>query len=105
MSNEERFNEFILEFERNAKLIKIPENIMLGLLLTDGDNKLKIKLLPERLHKAVERCKLDAKNYNEIKIFIMEKDDIMHTEGIKKEKHEKTIHTITDKQCFNCNNI
>ena len=105
MSNEERFNEFILEFERNAKLIKIPENIMLGLLLTDGDNKLKIKVLPERLHKAVERCKLDAKNYNETKIYIMEKDDIMHTEGIKEEKHEKTIHTITDKQCFNCNNF
>jgi len=78
---------------------------MLGLLLADGENKMKIRVLPERLQSAVERCKLDAKSYNDTKAYIMEKDDIMHTEGLTKSKHDKSINIISDKQCFNCNNF
>ena len=105
MEHEQRFNEFILDFERTANLVKLPDNVKLGLLLTDGDNKMKIRMLPERLQNAVERCKLDAKSYEDTKIYIMEKDDIMHTEGIKRDKHEKHINTVTDKSCLNCNNF
>jgi len=35
----------------------------------------------------------------------MEKDDVMHSEGLKKKPSEKSINTINEKQCFNCNNF
>jgi hypothetical protein len=62
-------------------MIKLPDNVKLGLLLTDGDNKPKVKTLPDRLQTAVERCKLDGKSYEDSKTYIMEKDDVMHSEG------------------------
>jgi len=105
MDHDQRFNEFILEFERTANLIKLPDNIKLGLLLTDGDNKMKIRMLPDRLQKAVERCKLDSKSYYDSKVYLMEKDDLMHSEGLRKRNNDKSIKIINDKQCFNCNNF
>jgi len=68
-----------------------------GLLLTDGDNKRKKRILTERLQPAVERCKLDAKPYLDTKFYIMEIDGIMHTEGIRKEKPDRSINSVTEK--------
>ena len=57
MKHEARFNEYILEFERECKIVRLSENLRLGLLLSNGDDELHITILPERLWAARDRCR------------------------------------------------
>ena len=97
MTHSQRFNEFILEFEADAELIKLPNHSRLGLLLSNSSGKLKIKLLPDRLNKAVEKCRI---------AYLLEEDDKKNATGLTRRKHVHIATSLKDNlKCINCKNF
>ena len=65
MEHEERFKAWLTRLDQKTELCQYSEEMKLGLLLTNVDIKLGINILPSRLGKAVQRCKIDDVEYRE----------------------------------------
>ena len=114
MEHEERFKAWLTKFDQKTELCQYSEEMKLGLLLTNGDNKLGINILPSRLDEAVQRCKLDNLEYTETVKYITTADEKSHQRGIGPKSNKSKVHAVghskqdnTDNNsvlCYNCNN-
>ena len=114
MEHEERFKAWLTKFDQKTELCEYNTKQKLGLLLTNGDNKLGIKLLPSRLDDAVKRCKVDNLNYEDTVKYVTKADEKDHQDGLPHKPSKSKVHAVghnkhedTDNNavlCYNCNN-
>ena len=108
----QRFNEFILDFERTADLIDLTEKNRLGLILSSVDDNTnnKICILPQRLWNAWDRCRLDKLDYSAAIKYLMDEDDNQHAAGLPAEPAKKVASINRGSEgkgtivCDNCSN-
>ena len=82
MEHEERFKAWLTKFDRKPELCQYSDEMKLGLLLTNCDNKLGINILLSRLGKAVQRCKIDSVEYRETLKYITTAEKYNHRRGM-----------------------
>ena len=70
MPYEDRFLDFMVSFDIMKDLTKSDISTARALILSDGTNRLKIQVLPDRLMDAVKRCIQDNKSYEECLIYL-----------------------------------
>lgn len=107
MKSTERFNEFILDFNRKLDETGLVEGLKLTHLLSDGTNDLGLQLLPTRLMEAVKICSLHKFNYTASVDYIQKEDDLQHSRGsIAEEKVVKNLRVLStqNRLCSDCHN-
>ena len=122
MKHGERFNEFLLDFQRRSDIVHFTNDMRVGMILSDGTVGIR-RVLPQRLEKARELCEVNNHDYAMSCQIIMSLDDRQHEAGlppedpgninvVKKTIHKKTKNTdeLSEEQqkglllCYNCQN-
>jgi hypothetical protein len=81
MKYDERFSNFMVEFERKMTYTGTSKNAALGLLQSDGTSARGIQVLPDRLMTAVIRSKEMRQDYDQFIPFMVQQDDIQQQRG------------------------
>eukprot|EP01036_Dinobryon_divergens_P042545 gene42545-56551_t len=76
MKPTERFSSFIRKYNSDAELIDLPEMLRLGLLMSDGNNKAHIQMLPDRLKSTIRSCRDRGLNYVETSMALYDQDEL-----------------------------
>ena len=105
MKSSERFNEFVLGYNRKMDEVGLNEDLKLSHILSDCNNDLQLRCLPKRLMEAVKICILHKYDYARSIEYIQREDDFQHSRGpIKDDKEGKFIRTINSNNqlCNDC---
>jgi hypothetical protein len=81
MKYDERFSNFMVNFEREMTYTGTSKNAALGLLQSDGSSGKGIQVLPDRLMVSVNRSKEMRHDYDQFIPFMIQQDDIQHQKG------------------------
>jgi hypothetical protein len=120
MQPNERFTNFLVDFQRKQAYTLTSDDSANGLLQSDGNSKFKLQVLPDRLMPAVAKCKESKYDYAQTIEFITQYDDIQHQNGnLEGDKKRKNVYAIKRLEqdseiekkknekglyCYNCKN-
>ena len=117
MAAEDRFMNFMVEFNIKKVHTETQDPTARALILSDGSSELKIQLLPDRLMPAVLRCIHDNKSYSDCLEHIATEDSNQHQKGVLAPDRRRSARAVTTKKaeevhpppalkgaCYNCGN-
>ena len=84
MAHAQRFNEFLLEFQRRTTIVQFTDDMRVGMILGDGSVGIH-RVLPMRLEKVRELCETNNHDYATSCGIIMAHDDRQHEAGLPEE--------------------
>lgn len=76
MKSSDKFSTFITRFERLADLLQLPDRLRLGILVTDGKNRIQLQMLPDRLKDIVKQCRTANMDYEDSKQLLYDQDQL-----------------------------
>jgi hypothetical protein len=110
MEHGEMFADFMIKFEEIKNYCQLPDGCALGLLLTDGTNELKLRMLPLRFSSDIEYAKRNKMTYKKFKKYMIQQDSQAHEQGLGREEKVSNVLAVSRDTkcssllCYNCGN-